>query len=178
VLEGYLDDSVKDYRPPRFLLNDMIRYWRTVCVDFVGKERAGTGEKWALRDIKLRLSRKALFAGGLLPVLLCHRYSRDDIHPFLVDVLRRPSIDRVALAFFEVGAIDAGVRAIRAYDRFIGMLGDAGSRSELERLSKSDADGSRVFHEGKRLGSDFQQGLLALLFETSLEPLVREYGIF
>lgn len=178
VLEGYLDDSIKGYRPPRFLLNDMIRYWRTVCVDFVGKERTGSGEKWALRNIKLRLSRKALFAGGLLPVLLCHRYARDDIHPFLVDVLRRPSIDRVALAFLEVGAIDAGVRAIRAYDRFIGLLGDTNSRAELERLSKADVDGSRVFREGKKLGSDFQQGLLALLFETSLEPLVREYGIF
>lgn len=178
VLEGYLDDSVKDYRPPRFLLNDMIRYWRTVCVDFVGKERAGTGEKWALRNLKLRLSRKALFAGGLLPVLLCHRYAAGDIHPFLVEVLQKPSIDRVAWAFLELGAIDAGVRAIAAYDRFIGMLGDTDVRSELERLSRAEAVSSPLFNEGKKIGADFQQGLLALLFETSLEPLVREYGIF
>jgi hypothetical protein len=178
VLEGYLDDSVKGYRPPRFLLNDMIRYWRTVCVDFVGKERAGTEEKWALRNLKLRLSRKALFAGGLLPVLLCHRYAIGDIRPFLAESLRQPSIDRVASAFLDLGAVDAGVRAITAYDRFIGMLGDSDSRLELERLSKAEADDSHLFHEGKRLGADFQQGVLALLFETSLKPLVREYGIF
>ena len=24
-------------RPPRFLLNDVVRYWRTICVDFEGK---------------------------------------------------------------------------------------------------------------------------------------------
>jgi len=75
VLHGYLDDSVKGYRPPRFLLNDLIRYWRTICVDFVGKERAGTGEKWALRNLKLGLSRKALerlAAGSALPSL-CRR---------------------------------------------------------------------------------------------------------
>jgi hypothetical protein len=36
VLRGYLGESIKDFRPPRFLLNDTIRYWRTICVDFAG----------------------------------------------------------------------------------------------------------------------------------------------
>jgi len=36
VLRGYLDESIKDFRPPRFLLNDTVRYWRTICVDFAG----------------------------------------------------------------------------------------------------------------------------------------------
>ena len=30
VLAGYLDESVKDYRPPRFLLNDIVRYREAV----------------------------------------------------------------------------------------------------------------------------------------------------
>lgn len=178
VLEGYLDDSVKGYRPPRFLLNDVIRYWRTICVDFVGKERAQAGQKWALRNLKLRLSRKALFAGGLLPALLCHRYAAADMERFLVETLGQPSIDRLAWAFLELDAPDAGVRAIGAYDRFIGMLDNREAREELERIPRDEANDSDIFVEGKKLGADFQQGLLALLFETSLEPLVREYGIF
>jgi hypothetical protein len=178
VLDGYIDDSVKSYRPPRFLLNDVIRYWRTLCVDFVGKERAGTGQKWALRNLKLRLSRKALFAGGLLPALLCHRYSASDMGTFLTETLRRPSIDRLAGAFLELDVPDAGVRAIGAYDQFIGMLGRREVREELERVPRDDAHRSDFFIEGKKLGADFQQGLLALLFETPLAPLVREYGIF
>ena len=42
-------------QPPRFLLNDVVRYWRTICVDFEGKDaRAGGDRKWALRNAKLR----------------------------------------------------------------------------------------------------------------------------
>lgn len=178
VLDGYLDESVKDYRPPRFFLNDLIRYWRTICVDFVGKEREGAGQKWALRSLKLGTSRKVLFAGGLLPILLCHRYQARDFSPFLTGILESPSVDRIAWAFLELDAVDAGVRAIGAYDRFLGMLGDRELRAELERLSRKEAQDSDVFEEGRRLGDELEQGLLALLFETRLEPLVREYGIF
>jgi len=178
VLDGYLADSVKDYRPPRFFLNDVIRYWRTICVDFVGKEREGEGQKWALRNLKLGTSRKMLFAGGLLPILLCHRYKVVDMEAFLAEWLERPSVDRIALAFLELDAVDAGIRAMGAYDRFLGMLDDSETRAELERLSRSEAQGSEVFQRGRRLGDELEQGLLALLFETSLDPLVREYGIF
>jgi hypothetical protein len=178
VLNGYLDDSIKDYRPPRFFLNDLIRYWRTICVDFVGKEREGAGQKWGLRNLKLGTSRKILFAGGLLPILLCHRYMAKDIGAFLADAFEMPSVDRIAWAFLELGAVDAGVRSISAYDRFLGMLGDRAIREELEQLPRREALGSTAFLEGRRLGDELEQGLLALLFETRLEPLVREYGIF
>jgi hypothetical protein len=37
---------------PRFLLNDIIRFWRTMCVDFAYKQIEQHGQKWALRNIK------------------------------------------------------------------------------------------------------------------------------
>ena len=49
LLDAYLADDRKDRRPPRFLLNDVVRYWRTICVDFEGKARGGDERKWALR---------------------------------------------------------------------------------------------------------------------------------
>lgn len=98
LVSRYLDESVKDERPPRFLLNDVIRYWRTMCVDFAGKERKRP-EKWGLRNAKLRTSRKILFAGGLLPVFECRKLAREHMAEFLCAQLRTPPTDRIAQAF-------------------------------------------------------------------------------
>jgi hypothetical protein len=46
LLTGYLQANVKHHRPPRFLPNDVIRYWRTMAVEFEGKMRARKGEGW------------------------------------------------------------------------------------------------------------------------------------
>ena len=134
VLDGYLEDADRPYRPPRFFLNDLIRYWRTICVDFVGKEREG-GEKWGIRNAKLRTSRKVLFAAGLVPLLQTHRFGRDERRAYLAAQLAAPATDRLAAAFLDCGARDAGVRALSAYDRWLGVLDDEQRRGELESLT-------------------------------------------
>jgi len=178
LLDRYLDESVKDYRPPRFLLNDVIRYWRTMCVDFAGKEYEGP-EKWGLRNVKLRTARKVLFAGGLLPVFECARLTAEQMPEYLREQLRTPPVDRIAEAFLRHGAADPGGRALGAYDDFLALLDDETSRAELEALTRSQAGSSEVFAKATRLGKELEHGLLAMLFETdSLPKLVREFGIF
>ena len=179
LLNRYLDESIKDDRPPRFLLNDVIRYWRTVCVDFAGKEHQGH-EKWGIRNAKLRTSRKILFAGGLLPVLECHQFSRNEISDFLPRQFGMPPTDRIAEAFLNHQAADAGGRTLGAYDNFLALLDDKTKRKQLESVTRESSKTSEVFEEACRLGKELQQGLLALLFETrgALPKLIREYGIF
>ncbi len=177
VLDGYLEDADKPYRPPRFFLNDLIRYWRTICVDFVGKEREG-GEKWGIRNAKLRTSRKVLFAGGLVPLLQSHRFTREERRAYLAVQLAAPATDRLAAAFLDCGARDAGVRALSAYDRWLGVLDDPERRAELESLTKETAHESAVFRDVRRHATELHRGLLVLLFDTELLPHVREHGIF
>jgi hypothetical protein len=179
LLATYLGAHERDYRPPRFLLNDLVRYWRTIAVDFEGKHRARAGQGWGLRHAKLRFSRKLLFAGGLLPVLECHALPAAQMPAFLGERLAQPPLDRLAAAFLAHGMADAGARALRAYARFLAMLDDTESREALAQLAEADADTSVPYGEVRALGDDFQAALLALLFEhPELARLVRDYLIF
>lgn len=154
LISGYLAANVKDYRPPRFLLNDLIRYWRTIAVDFESKMRDRSGEGWGLRNAKLRLSRKALFAGGLLPVLDCYRYPAADMLEYLDERMSVPPLDRIADAFVDHGAPDAGVRALHAYDEFLAILDDDNQRSQLSALGMDESPESQLFTRIAELGGD------------------------
>ena len=179
LLERYLAAHQKDHRPPRFLLNDLVRYWRTIAVDFESKMRDRRGEGWGVRNAKLRLSRKALFAGGLLPVLDCYRYPAAQMLGYLDERMAVPPLDRIADAFVDHEAIDPGVRALTAYDAFLGILDDPAQRAELSALSREDRHDSAVFARIADLGLEFESGLLSLLFDDpELRRHVRDYLIF
>jgi hypothetical protein len=179
LLERYVDDFVRDHRVPLFLLNDIVRYWRTVCVDFAGKEMTRDGEGWGLRNAKLRMSRKLLFASGLLPVLLCARLPRAEMRSFLARQLSTPATDRVAFAFLAADAADIGARALGAYDRFIALLGQPDARAQLKALRHEQWETSPLFAEIRTLGRSLHEALVALLFETQLfGRTAREYGVF
>lgn len=144
ILERYLQFGTKNNRPPRFLLNDLVRYWRTICVDFEGKHRETGGDdpKWVTRNAKLRTSRKLLFAGGLIPILLCHLHTADEMPAFLTRWLTAPPADRLAAAFLHYGAIDEGARTFAAYDRWLALMQDTTARAELKQLRAATRDRS------------------------------------
>jgi hypothetical protein len=178
ILDRYLDKSVKAYRPPRFLLNDIVRYWRTICVDFAGKEHEGP-RKWGLRNAKLRTSRKILFAGGLLPALECFRYESKEMRSYLETQLALVPTDRIAQCFLVHEAIEPGARTLGAYDEFIRLMNDEEFRRELSEVVRATSGDSAAFADVRRIGRDLQGGLLALLYETRTLPQVaREYAIF
>lgn len=179
VIDDYLRDSVKDFRPPRFLLNDLVRYWRTIGVDFVAKDRKRAGVGWGLRNAKLRTSRKLLFASGLLPVLRCHELSAAQIPGFLTEQLALPPVDRVAGAFLRYGKLVEGASVFAAYDRFLALLGDEEVRAELHAIDgRAAAGASARFAEVTQLGRAIDRGLVSLLFGDDLRAVTQNYAVF
>ena len=180
VLERYLRFGIKNNRPPRFLLNDLVRYWRTICVDFEGKHADTGGEdpKWVTRNAKLRTSRKLLFAGGLVSILLCHLRQEEQMRDFLTDWLTATPADRLAAAFVHYDAVDEGARTFAAYDRWIAIMQDPARRAALKELRAATRDGSALWQEIRGVGEELQRGLNALLFDTPLRGLATQYAIF
>lgn len=67
LLHRYIGNSIKKENIARFLLNDIIRYYRTICVDFEYKTFEARKD-WGTRNIKLVYSRKMLYISGIVCV--------------------------------------------------------------------------------------------------------------
>jgi hypothetical protein len=191
---GFLTSSGQRYKVPRFLLNDIVRYWRTVCVDYATKHRERKGEKWALRNAKLRLSRKLIFASGLLTCINCSLKSPPDFHinlfnqpeplqPLLLQLLsyvRLTPLEILAEAMNSYAKPETAILAFDAYDRFLSLINDPGVRKHLSELKAQDTDKDQTFNEIRNISHQFQKGLNQLFFDDNdqVAELTRKYGIF
>ncbi|MEZ5354947.1 MAG: nucleotidyltransferase domain-containing protein [Bryobacteraceae bacterium] len=185
-----------DVRIPRFLLNDLTRYWRTVTVDFVYKQRADNDRKWALRNAKLRMSRKLIFAAGLAHVFFCNLdpvaeparaalKARQDVGlltEYLSESLTMPPLETLAKICNQIDIGDAAVAKIfDNYDRFLGILDDRNKREDLARAkSHSELRESTAWREIRDISAPFHEGLVTLFFGShkDLTDLTMKYGVF
>jgi hypothetical protein len=179
VIDGYLERPIKPHQPPRLFLNDVVRYWRTMCVDFAGKMRQRKGQGWGLRNAKLRTSRKILFASGLLPLLRCADLDADQIRPFLIPQFRMSPNERVADAFIQAGAAELGVSTFENCERFLGQLDQRETRDRLDEIEgRAEADGSPEFVEATEIGEAIESNLIELLHGSKMIAATTRYGIF
>jgi hypothetical protein len=200
VLSRYLDNDIsflsrsgQHYKVPRFLLNDIVRYWRTVCVDYAQKHRERRGSKWALRNAKLRLSRKLIFVAGLLTCFSCYLNPPaelknlfdmpDQLEPLISHLrsyVRLTPLEIVANGLSSFARPETAAQAFDAYDRFLTIMNDGEVRKHLAGLKAKEAQSDRVFAEVRKVSNSFQEALTKFLFDEhkGLAELTRKYGIF
>lgn len=196
ILGRYLSDDPSwtwrsDGKLPRFLLNDAVRFWRTMTVDFADKFHDQIGDKWALRNTKLRFSRKLIF---LVAMLACFSWQ---LHPpvepvdpkramdipikHFKDYLSRPPLEIVADELLQSNAPTTLCdKLFSSYNDFLALLDDTEARNSLKELPRDIAAESEAFQRVRKLSHAFQSGLTEWLFmpETQLSDLVKQYGIF
>ncbi|HYW11066.1 MAG TPA: hypothetical protein VE871_03890, partial [Longimicrobium sp.] len=197
VLARYVEEDIVSpgdtpFRVPRFLQNDVARYWRTMAVDFAHKRRVRAAKGWALRNAKLRMSRKLLYAAGLLTCFSCDYAfrARARSHPWydagqvvhhLSGMARMPPLDIVAGVVLYFGVLSgAAERLFGAYDEFLGVLHDPSRRAHLDTLPPSQADGDPEYQAVRHMATRFQDALTEMFFHpgTPLRELTIRYGVF
>lgn len=207
IIQRYLEEEphviAKDqsqFKVPRFLLNDIVRFWRTMAVDFASKQRDRGGAGWGLRNAKLRMSRKLIFVSGLVTCFSCSldetlqsKIARDMSDPraarnlnlaHLQDhILRYVSntpLDIVALAVGQHG-IEASVAGnlFSAYDDFLGLMADPEKREHLMKLKADASRDDKVFEQVRECSERFSEALKVIFFQhPRLSVLTQKYGVF
>lgn len=179
------------FRVPLFLLNDVVRYWRTIAVDYAAKKWQRSNKGWGLRNIKLRMSRKLLFAKGMLTCFLCDGSfsgqpkgpSQEIIQAELLNICfnlgRCSAIDLLATALLEYAKPETGRRIFNAYNRFVAMLNNVEQRKRLDEIEFDEANDS-LFGEQRENSREFQKGLEEFFFdsEPTLTKYTKRYGVF
>lgn len=179
---------------PRFLLNDIVRYWRTVTVDFVEKQRGQEGRGWALRNAKLRMSRKLIFATGMLRCFSCELLSSVAARRELIEhqstagmeqhlrgFMEIPSLQVLAVLLTELKINPKIARTLfSSYNSFLALLDNRAKREHLKNLHPDKIGSDPVYAEVRTFSRSFQDALTALFFHDNkkLRELTIFFGVF
>jgi len=201
VLSRYLNDRPVSKREPGhydpnpyFLLNDVVRYWRTVASDYASKMWERDRDGWGIRNIKLRFSRKLLFVWGLLASFsgklfddgsLQSSITEDEFQLRLLELICEQSevspLELLARAASHEQVEAATARKIfDAYDEFLRALADPDTRHHLEKMPFDQPLDDEVYGRLRTASSDFRKGVNALFFDEhpQLPKLIRDFGVF
>jgi predicted nucleotidyltransferase len=199
VLRRYVEEDYGvchasgQFHVPRFLQNDISRYWRTVAVDFAYKQRQRRDQGWALRGAKLRLSRKLTYVAGLLTCFSCelqkeeilHGNGDSQLHPIVKHLSRysqKTPLEIVAETIIALPGLESiGKELFDTYSEFLELLNDHEKREWLEKLEREQAQADEVYDQVRQLGHTFQRSLSKLFLEengTKLFDLTKAYGVF
>jgi hypothetical protein len=164
-----------------------------MCVDYASKYRERASAGWATRNIKLRMSRKLIFAAGLVTCYSCDPRvvaGRDrgladaPTVEGMVDYIRRfvkqTPLDILCEALLRWSKPETAKLILDSYDAFLAQLDDAGKRGHLEGLAPERAADDGLFKELQEHTRSFEKGLERLFFDDNqdLAALNREYGVF
>lgn len=135
---GYVEhDSTKEWT---FLLNDLIRYFRAICVNYQWSFD-NEAEKWPLRNIKLRHSRLVMY-GGLLFLLGEASKVRQDKVAWLRSRLAMTPLERMAWVY-DSNQDWSFHRVAGLYDVFLSRISDGETRRSLNVNPAEPAYGNR-----------------------------------
>lgn len=178
---------------PHFLLNDVVRYWRTMASDYASKMWERSREGWGTRNIKLRFSRKLLFIWGLFASFAGRLFNPSDAavedeDEFLATLttLIKTQTEITPLDLLAVVASHESVQkntareVFSAYDKFLSVLSDPAQRDHLEKLPFENATTDELYNFLRDESDKFRSGINAIFFDehTELKSLIREYGVF
>ena len=128
-------DAAKEFT---FLLNDLIRYFRFICVSYQ-ENFWRDDDTWALRNLKLRHSRLMMYAGLLMMLGEASKRSGKDKMKVVRERLHLTPLERLAWVY-QQNEDDGLARLLGLYNVFVARLSDQSWRTRIKGISNQDYD--------------------------------------
>lgn len=155
LIEKYIKETDSDNNLPRFLLNDIIRYYRTITTDFEYKVTEKK-EGWGLRNIKLKFSRKLLYFSGILAVAELENLNYENRINKAIELFSKPPLERIQF-------ITNKEQVFAKYQTFLEEISSAENRVQLEAISKDERYTSKLYIKLNTLSQEFSKDLHNLI---------------
>jgi len=160
IVHRYIKQGISDHQLSKFFLNDLIRYYRTMCVDFEYKT-AEDGKPWGTRNLKLMFSRKLLYFSGIIVAAESAQRSYETKINRTLELLSLTPIARIQ----EVCGSRADI-ALQMYGRFLKALSDPEVRKLTDAVTNNRDTHTQEFKALKNEGHHFTWALAKLLKDT------------
>jgi hypothetical protein len=171
LLGAYLARGNREKAISRFLLNDVIRYYRTIAIDF--QHKAGVdGKAWGLRSIKLKFSRKLLYFAGIAAIAeTAQALDQPQRIARLLALLERPALQRIHLiasaapASASASLADKTRELFAIYEFFLAQIAEPANRRTLEGVCEDSREDSALYMALRRSSKAFSVALYDWLRE-------------
>lgn len=160
IIGAYISDNITQHQLARFFLNDLIRYYRTICVDFEYKT-SGNKKSWGDRNLKLLFSRKLMYFSGVLVAAETAQSTASVKKAELARLLAMSPCDRLSF----ICGNDA-LKALEHYDKFLEWMSDKDRRDLLRSTTPERGAQDEKFREMKNVAHHFSWSLQSLFMRT------------
>lgn len=152
ILNTYIKEDIPDQGVNRFMLNDLIRYYRTMCTDYEYKvTETSKSSEWGLRKIKLRFSRKLIYFAGILTIAQTSSFSRKKKIEETLKLLEQTPVERIE----NILSNDSAEKIIKIYNQFLESISDATVRDKLKSVTRENRNDEPVYRDLKNLSQQF-----------------------
>ena len=165
LLKRYLYDQPGEDKICLFLLNDIIRYWRTMCVDYEHKVSCGDKPR-RIRLVKLRFARMLLYVSGVMAIGQGYELPYKEKIAKLRTLFGTYPLDRVQSV--------VGGKAVSALEHYAGFLEALDTPDSRDALDQEDGK-CEVFEDMRSRARAFRDDLLGVLQEhfADQNPTIR-----
>lgn len=174
IYDKYLNDIADNYFRdkkgkasfiPLFLVNDILRYWRTLCLNYENI-REKEDKPWRKKNINLKFSRMLTVFSSILPIIALPISEQNQLH----DLLRKTPLERLSLGLDVLNdetLLDDYAKFLEHYEMFLSWKEDMGTSIGLPD--------QKLDEESRIIAAEFSDFLYKALTHENINYELRKY---